>query len=51
LVGIDNAGDAEKVVSNHFYENNVITLARKAQPGVEYKREVLVNKKLFEVIN
>jgi len=51
LVGVEKAQNTEKVCVNHFLGNRVITLAKICHPGVEYKREILVNKLLGEVID
>jgi len=50
IVGVENLEGTSKVFSNHFLGDNILTLAKKPLNGVEYKREILVNDSLNEVI-
>jgi len=50
IIGVSRAHNTEKVISNHFFGDSIITLAKSTHIDVEYKREILVNKSLGEVV-
>jgi hypothetical protein len=50
IVGIEKISGTEEVVLNNFLADKIIILAKSPIPGVEYKKKILVNKSLAEVI-